>query len=114
MFDQTFLSPQVEQNAIISNKHGTYALPHKFPDDLRLRIIKIIISGSFSLYGYAIILPWEHEFKIHRFSVVAWPQMFYVIIYNFFSARAAIPYFKPNLDKLVPERVSNVCQEKYA
>ena len=37
MFDQTFLSPQVKQSAIISNKHGIIDLPHEFPYDLRLK-----------------------------------------------------------------------------
>ena len=34
-----FLSPQVEQSAIISNKHVIYELPVKLPNDLRLRIL---------------------------------------------------------------------------
>ena len=37
MFDQTFLSPQVKQSAIISNKHGIIDLSHEFPYDLRLK-----------------------------------------------------------------------------
>ena len=37
MFYQIFLSPQVEQSAIISNKHGIYDLLHKLPNDFRLR-----------------------------------------------------------------------------
>ena len=40
MLCQIFLSPQVKQNAIISNKHGIYELPHKLPKDLRLRILR--------------------------------------------------------------------------
>lgn len=40
--------------------------------------------------------------------------MFCVIIYNFVSGTARIPYFKPNVDKLVPGRVVNVCQVKLA
>ena len=39
MFYQIFFSPQVKRSVIISNKHGTYELPHKFPNDLRLRIL---------------------------------------------------------------------------
>ena len=39
MFDQTFLSPKVKQNMIISNKHGIYELSHELPNDLRLRIL---------------------------------------------------------------------------
>ena len=41
MFYQIFLSPQVKQSAIISNKHkqGVYELPHELPNDLRLRIL---------------------------------------------------------------------------
>ena len=30
---QIFLSPQVERNVIISNKHGIYELPHELPND---------------------------------------------------------------------------------
>ena len=37
MFDKTFVSPQVKQMVIISNKHGICELPHELPNDLRLR-----------------------------------------------------------------------------
>ena len=33
-----FLSPQAKQSMIISNKDGIYELPHKLPNQLRLRI----------------------------------------------------------------------------
>ena len=36
---QIFLSTQVKRSAIISNKKGVYELPHKLPNDLRLRIL---------------------------------------------------------------------------
>ena len=39
MFDQIFLS-QVKRALIISNKYGTYELPHELPSDLRLRILE--------------------------------------------------------------------------
>ena len=39
MFYQIFLSPQVKRSAIISNTQGVYELPHKLPNDLRLRIL---------------------------------------------------------------------------
>ena len=39
MFYQIFLSAQVKQIMIISNKHGIYELPHKLPNKLRLRIL---------------------------------------------------------------------------
>ena len=39
MFSQIFLSPQVKWWAIIAYKHGIYKLPHKLPNDLRLRIL---------------------------------------------------------------------------
>ena len=29
-----------ETKRVISNKHGTYELPHELPNDLRLRILK--------------------------------------------------------------------------
>ena len=38
MFYQLFISPQVKQCAIITYKHGIYEQPHKFHNDLRLRI----------------------------------------------------------------------------
>ena len=34
-----FLTRQVKRSAIISNKYGIYELPHKLPNDLRLRIL---------------------------------------------------------------------------
>ena len=36
MFDKIFVSPQVKQIVIISNKHGIYELPHELPKDLGL------------------------------------------------------------------------------
>ena len=39
ILDKVLLSPQVKTIMIISNKHGTYELPHNLPNDLRLRII---------------------------------------------------------------------------
>ena len=39
IFDQVFL---VKRGAIISNKHGIYELPHKFPNDLRLKDLRKI------------------------------------------------------------------------
>ena len=39
MFYQIFLSSQVKQIVIISNKHGIYKLRHEFPNDLRLKEI---------------------------------------------------------------------------
>ena len=32
---QVFLSPNLKQSVIISNKYGTYELPHELPNDLR-------------------------------------------------------------------------------
>ena len=37
VFYQIFLSPEVKRSEIISNKHGIYELPHKLPNNLRLR-----------------------------------------------------------------------------
>ena len=39
MFDEIFLSPQVKQIVIISNKLGIYELPRELPNDLRLKIL---------------------------------------------------------------------------
>ena len=39
MFYKMFLSPQMKQSAIISNKHGIYELPHQLPNGLRLTIL---------------------------------------------------------------------------
>ena len=40
MFDKTFLSPQVKQSVIISNKHCIYELPHELLNDLGFRILE--------------------------------------------------------------------------
>ena len=40
MFYQISFSPQVKRSAIISNKHAIYVLPHKLPNDLKLRILE--------------------------------------------------------------------------
>ena len=37
MFGEIFLSPQVKQIMIISNKHGIYELPHELLYDLSLK-----------------------------------------------------------------------------
>ena len=42
MFYQSFFSPKVKRRVIISNKHDIYELPHKFLNDLRLRIFEKI------------------------------------------------------------------------
>ena len=39
IFYQIFLSPQVKQSAVISNKQGVYKLPHKLQNDFSLRIL---------------------------------------------------------------------------
>ena len=39
MFYQVFLSPQMKESVIISNKQRTCELPHELPNDLRLRIL---------------------------------------------------------------------------
>ena len=39
MFDQIFRSAKVKRWAIITYKHGIYEFPHKFSNDLRLRIL---------------------------------------------------------------------------
>ena len=36
MFYQIFLTPQVKQSAIISNKHGLYELPYDLPNNLKI------------------------------------------------------------------------------
>ena len=38
-FYQIFLSPKVKRCAIITHRHGMYDLPHKLPNDLRLKIL---------------------------------------------------------------------------
>ena len=54
MFDKIFVSPQLKRIVIISNKHGTYELPHELPNNLRLRKLGNIQKIS----------------KLHR--VIAW------------------------------------------
>ena len=44
MLYQIFLSPQVKQIVIISNKHGMYKLNHKLPKDLRLKNYQALSS----------------------------------------------------------------------
>ena len=39
MLYQILLSRQVKWSAIISNKQGVYELPHKLPNDSRLKIL---------------------------------------------------------------------------
>ena len=39
MYYQIFLSSQVKQIVIISNKNGIYELPHELPNNLRLMIL---------------------------------------------------------------------------
>ena len=39
MFYQIFLSPQMKRSAIVSYKHGKYAMSYELPNYLRLRIL---------------------------------------------------------------------------
>ena len=41
MLQQSFLSPQVKRNAIISNKQGVPELPLELSNDLKLKILEI-------------------------------------------------------------------------
>ena len=41
MVEQLFLSPQVKQSAIISNKYGIHELPHEMPNDLIRKLSKL-------------------------------------------------------------------------
>ena len=34
MLDQIFLSPQVKQSVLVSERHGIYELSHELPNDL--------------------------------------------------------------------------------
>ena len=46
-FYQLFLSPEVKQSVIISNKQGVYEMLHELPNDLRLSILgNMEISGK--------------------------------------------------------------------
>ena len=46
MFYQVLLSPQVKRWAIITYKHGIYELPHKLPNDFRLRKVGFMTTVS--------------------------------------------------------------------
>ena len=46
MLHQILLSPQVKQCAIGRDKHGIYALPQEFANDLTLRML-----GNFEISG---------------------------------------------------------------
>ena len=55
MFYQIFFSPYVKQSGIISNKHGTYELPDKLPNNLRLRKSVNISKISKMLQNYNLV-----------------------------------------------------------
>ena len=59
MFYQIFLSPQVKRKMVISIKHGIYQLPHKLPNDFRLRKLGNIrkISKFDRIYSLITSLP---------------------------------------------------------
>ena len=58
MFYQIFFSQQVEQSAIISNKHGIYELPQELTNDLKLRILRNTeISGESQISQNDSIVP---------------------------------------------------------
>ena len=40
MFYQIFLSPQVKQSGIFSDKHGIYEMRQELPNDLKLKILR--------------------------------------------------------------------------
>ena len=45
MFYQIFLSPQVKRRAIITYKHSIHELPHELSNDLKLRILRMIVAN---------------------------------------------------------------------
>ena len=53
MFDQLFLSPQVQQQMIVSNKHGIYELNLELPHNIRPRDLRKLgnIRKISKLYG---------------------------------------------------------------
>ena len=65
MFYQIFLSPQVKQSMIISNKHGINKLHHKLVNDLRVRILENYeIGGEGGGGGY--LLQGTLNFLVHK------------------------------------------------
>ena len=52
MFSQIFLSLQVKRSAIISNKDGIYELPHELLNDLRFRVLGLILILGWILGGF--------------------------------------------------------------
>ena len=40
MFDEIFVSPQMKQTVIISNKHGIFELPLELQNNVRPRILE--------------------------------------------------------------------------
>ena len=46
MFYQIFVLPKVKRWAIITYKHGIYELPHKLPNDFRLRKVGFMTTVS--------------------------------------------------------------------
>ena len=42
MFGQIFCSPQKKRSVTINSKYGIYELRHEFPNDLRLRMLRIL------------------------------------------------------------------------
>ena len=61
MFDKILVSPQVKRIVIISNKLGTYELPHELPNDLRLRKYQEDLKTS---YNYSLVLSPAPKIKI--------------------------------------------------
>ena len=66
MFYQIFFSPQVKRSAIISNKHGTYELPHELKNNIKLRILgnKEISEKSQNLQNNGLISSLPGKRKI--------------------------------------------------
>ena len=49
MFHQMFFS-HLKRWTIIAYKHGTYQLPHELPNNLRLRMIRMLENNKNKLY----------------------------------------------------------------
>ena len=62
MFYQIFLSPQVKRWPIVTYEHGIYELPHKLPNNLRLRKLGNIrkVSKIHRMIAYC-PAPWENK-----------------------------------------------------
>ena len=72
MFYKIFLSVQVKQSAIVSNKHGIHELSNELSNELRLTILEhVYMRPKVNSNRFEISNRFEKSFRLHGYFTAA-------------------------------------------